>query len=100
MGRVSAKGADLSIVTSDNPRSEDPARIADAIESGMGNAPRQRILDRREAIREAIRMGSSDDVILLAGKGHETYQLWGTEKRSFDERVIVREIFAELGTGT
>jgi UDP-N-acetylmuramoyl-L-alanyl-D-glutamate--2,6-diaminopimelate ligase len=97
MGRVAAAGAELAVVTSDNPRTEDPERIADDIERGMGNAPRQRVLDRREAIRYAIRTASARDVVLLAGKGHETYQIWGTEKRDFDERVVVGEIFSERG---
>jgi UDP-N-acetylmuramoyl-L-alanyl-D-glutamate--2,6-diaminopimelate ligase len=97
MGRVAAEGADLAIVTSDNPRTEDPERIADDIERGMRNAPRRRVLDRREAIRAALREARAGDLVLLAGKGHETYQTWGTEKRPFDERVVVREIFAERG---
>jgi UDP-N-acetylmuramoyl-L-alanyl-D-glutamate--2,6-diaminopimelate ligase len=100
MGRVAAEGADFSVVTSDNPRTEDPATIADDIESGMGNAPRHRVLDRRAAIRWAIENATPQDVVLLAGKGHETYQIWGTEKRSFDERVVVREIFAESRANT
>jgi UDP-N-acetylmuramoyl-L-alanyl-D-glutamate--2,6-diaminopimelate ligase len=100
MGRIAAAGSDLAVLTSDNPRTEDPEAIADDIESGMGNAPRHRVLDRREAIRYAIRSATSRDVVLLAGKGHETYQIWGTEKRSFDERVVVHEIFAESGART
>ena len=100
MGRVAAAGADFSVVTSDNPRTEDPELIADEIERGMGNARRERVLDRRAAIRYAIETGAPQDVVLLAGKGHETYQIWGTEKRSFDERVVVREIFAEPGVST
>ena len=100
MGRIAAAGADVSIVTSDNPRTEDPERIADDIESGMGHAPRQRVLDRRDAIRHAILSASPRDVILLAGKGHETYQIWGSEKRDFDERLVVTEIFAEMGART
>lgn len=96
MGRVAAAGADRVIVTSDNPRTEDPEAIADAIESGMGDAPRLRLLDRREAIRRAIADAGPDDVVLLAGKGHETYQIWGAEKLPFDERVIVRAVFAEI----
>lgn len=97
MGRVAAAGADLSIVTSDNPRTEDPERIADDIERGMGNAPRRRVLDRREAIRTALQEAGARDLVLLAGKGHETYQIWGTEKRPFDERVVVQEILDERG---
>jgi UDP-N-acetylmuramoyl-L-alanyl-D-glutamate--2,6-diaminopimelate ligase len=97
MGRVAAEGADFTIVTSDNPRTEDPARIADEIESGMGGAPRRRILDRREAIASAIGEAGPGDLVLLAGKGHETCQIWGSEKRRFDEREIVAEIFAGKG---
>lgn len=94
MGRVAAAGADLSIVTSDNPRTEDPTRIAEEIESGMAGARRERVLDRRAAIRRAIEVAGPGDLVLLAGKGHETYQIWGTEKRHFDEREVVAEIFA------
>lgn len=96
MGAAAAAGADLVIVTSDNPRTEDPEGILDDIERGMGRAPRQRISDRREAIRTALTEGSSEDLVLLAGKGHETYQIIGTEKFPFDERIIVREILADL----
>lgn len=96
MGRVAAEHADFSVVTSDNPRTEDPESIADDIEGGMGSAPRRRVLDRRQAIRYALREAAGrDDLVLLAGKGHETYQIWGTETRPFDERVIVREILSE-----
>ena len=98
MGAIAAEHADLAIVTSDNPRTEDPERILDGIESGMGSAPRLRISDRREAIRTALTEGRMDDLVLLAGKGHETYQVVGTEKRPFDERAIVRELLAELRT--
>lgn len=97
MGRVAALGADLAIVTSDNPRTEDPERIIADIESGMGDAPRLRIPDRAEAIRRALAEATEDDLVLLAGKGHETYQIWGTERRPFDERAVVREILAETG---
>lgn len=97
MGRVAAAGADLSIVTSDNPRSEDPARIAEEIESGMSGARRELVLDRRAAIRRAIELAGPGDLVLLAGKGHETYQIWGTEKRAFDERQVVAEIYAGRG---
>ena len=95
MGRIAAEGADLAIVTSDNPRTEDPEKILDDIERGMGSAPRVRLSDRREAIRRALLEAGKEDVVLLAGKGHETYQIVGREKRSFDERVVVREILAE-----
>ena len=95
MGRVAAEGADVVVVTSDNPRTEDPERILDDVERGMGSAPRQRVSDRREAIHFALRNASPDDLILLAGKGHETVQIVGKEKRPFDERKVVREVFAE-----
>lgn len=95
MGRVAAEGADVSIVTSDNPRMEDPEAILDGIESGMGSAPRERVSDRREAIRYALLNAARDDLILLAGKGHETYQIVGKEKRPFDERQVVRTVLTE-----
>ncbi|HEX2077577.1 MAG TPA: UDP-N-acetylmuramoyl-L-alanyl-D-glutamate--2,6-diaminopimelate ligase [Longimicrobium sp.] len=100
MGRIAAEGADLAILTSDNPRTEDPERILDDVERGMGSAPRLRLSDRREAIRTALIEGRTDDLVLLAGKGHETYQVVGTEKRPFDERAIVRELLAELQTAS
>jgi UDP-N-acetylmuramoyl-L-alanyl-D-glutamate--2,6-diaminopimelate ligase len=98
MGRVAAEGADVAVVTSDNPRFEDPERILDDIESGMGSAPRRRVSDRREAIHYALRNASPDDLVLLAGKGHETYQIIGKEKRPFDERKVVREVFPDVDT--
>ena len=64
----------------------------------MEDAPRLRLSDRREAIRTALIEGRPDDLVLLAGKGHETYQIVGDEKRPFDERAIVQEILAELQT--
>ena len=98
MGAIAARFSDLAIVTSDNPRTEDPERIIDQIERGMEDAPRLRLSDRREAIRTALTEGRPDDLVLLAGKGHETYQVVGTEKRPFDERAIVHELLAELHT--
>jgi UDP-N-acetylmuramoyl-L-alanyl-D-glutamate--2,6-diaminopimelate ligase len=100
MGRIAARLADLAIVTSDNPRTEDPERIADDVERGMGHAPRLRVLDRREAIRRALDEAGEGDVVLLAGKGHETYQIWGTEVRPFDERTVIRELLAERANFT
>ncbi|HEX8903497.1 MAG TPA: UDP-N-acetylmuramyl-tripeptide synthetase, partial [Longimicrobiaceae bacterium] len=95
MGRIAAEGADMVVVTSDNPRTESPETIIDDIERGMGRAPRQRVPDRREAIRYALLNAAPDDVILLAGKGHETYQIVGQQKRPFDERQVVREVLSE-----
>ncbi len=91
MGAAAEAGADLVIVTSDNPRTEDPETIIDEIEAGM-TATHLRIGDRRAAIGHAIQSARAGDTILLAGKGHETYQVIGTERRPFDEREIVAEI--------
>ena len=90
MGRIAAEGADLAIATSDNPRTEDPGAIIDEIEQGMGGVPHLRIVDRLAAIHAALDEARAGDTILLAGKGHETYQVLGTEKVPFDEREIVR----------
>jgi UDP-N-acetylmuramoyl-L-alanyl-D-glutamate--2,6-diaminopimelate ligase len=92
MGRIAAEQSDLPIVTSDNPRTEDPNAIIDDIVAGMGTTPRRRIADRREAIRQALDAARPGDTVLLAGKGHETYQVVGTEKLPLDEREIVREL--------
>ncbi len=95
MGHVAATLADCAVVTSDNPRTEDPDRIIDDIERGMGAVPHRRITDRAEAIRETLRDVEQEDVLLLAGKGHETYQVIGTTKIDFDERQIVAEAVGE-----
>jgi UDP-N-acetylmuramoyl-L-alanyl-D-glutamate--2,6-diaminopimelate ligase len=94
MGEVCARLADLAIVTSDNPRTEDPERILDEVEAGMRGKAHHREVDRRRAIAYALEQARTGDTILLAGKGHETYQVIGTEKQPFDERVIVRELGA------
>jgi len=91
MGQVAARGADVVIVTSDNPRTEDPERIIDDIVEGLAGAACIRITDRREAIARALRLAQSGDTVILAGKGHETYQVLGTTKVPFDEAVVVRE---------
>ncbi len=94
MGRVAAALADVCIVTSDNPRTEDPARILDDIIAGMPAAQVVREEDRRAAIARAIAMAGPEDLVLLAGKGHETYQIRGTTSYPFDEAVIVAELTA------
>ena len=94
MGEIAVRLADVAIVTSDNPRTEDPERILDEVESGMQAKPHQRRTDRREAIALALELARPGDTILLAGKGHETYQIIGKEKQPFDERAIVRELGA------
>ena len=91
MGGIAEKKADVAIVTSDNPRTEDPERILDDIEAGMHGA-HERVVDRREAIARALDIANDDDVIVLAGKGHETYQVRGTTKYPFDEKEIVQEL--------
>jgi UDP-N-acetylmuramoyl-L-alanyl-D-glutamate--2,6-diaminopimelate ligase len=95
MGAVAERVADRVILTSDNPRTEDPERILDDIASGLRRQDYERIEDRRQAIARALTVAGPEDVVLLAGKGHETYQIRGTEKLPFDERVIVRELLAE-----
>ena len=94
---IAESHADRVFVTSDNPRTEDPERILDDIEAGM-HTPHERIEDRRAAIAHAIRSAKSGDVVVLAGKGHEDYQIRGTVKFPFDERIIVGEIISEGNT--
>ena len=97
MGAIAARLADLAIVTSDNPRTEDPEQIMTDIEEGMPGRRHERIEDRRQAIARAIEMAAPEDVVVLAGKGHETYQVRGTEKLPFDEKEIVDELFRARG---
>ena len=92
MGAIAERLADVPIVTSDNPRTENPEKILDQIVEGMKQKKHSRIEDRRAAIAHALREARAGDVILLAGKGHETYQIRGTEKLPFDERAIVAEL--------
>jgi UDP-N-acetylmuramoyl-L-alanyl-D-glutamate--2,6-diaminopimelate ligase len=92
MGAIAERLADVPIVTSDNPRTENPEKILDQIEEGMKLRKHARLEDRRAAIAHALREAQAGDVILLAGKGHETYQIRGTEKLPFDERAIVAEL--------
>ena len=98
MGEISGRLADYSILTSDNPRLEDPMEILREIEAGIQptGAPYTVIENRREAIRFAMQMGKPGDVIVLAGKGHETYQDIGGRKLPFDEKVVVRELLSEM----
>ena len=92
MGAIAERLADHAIVTSDNPRTEDPDRIIDDIEAGMHGTNHERITDRHDAIARALTIAAPDDVVVLAGKGHETYQIRGTIAYPFDEREIVREL--------
>ena len=96
MGRIAEALADVTIVTSDNPRTEDPERILDDIEAGMTRRDHVRVVDRRDAIAHALHLATPHDVVLLAGKGHETYQIRGTTSYPFDEREIVAELMAAM----
>jgi UDP-N-acetylmuramoyl-L-alanyl-D-glutamate--2,6-diaminopimelate ligase len=95
MGRIAQAKSDVVIITSDNPRTEAPERILDEIAAGMGNKPYERIEDRRAAIARALELAVSGDLIVLAGKGHETYQIRGTTKYPFDESEIVTELMQQ-----
>lgn len=99
MGEVSGKLSDLTIITSDNPRNEDPQEIIDDIKIGMAKTSGEyvEIIDRKEAIKYAIQHGRMGDVIILAGKGHETYQEIAGVKHHMDERELVAEVLLELG---
>jgi UDP-N-acetylmuramoyl-L-alanyl-D-glutamate--2,6-diaminopimelate ligase len=117
MGRIAAELSDLAIITSDNPRTEDPEEILAQVRAGIvvpELADRVReyasselapgfsakgfttVADRREAIRLAVRLARPGDVVLLAGKGHEDYQIIGTSKHHFDDREEAARAFAEL----
>jgi UDP-N-acetylmuramoyl-L-alanyl-D-glutamate--2,6-diaminopimelate ligase len=96
MGRIAERLADVVIITSDNPRTEDPERILDDIAAGMSRTDIVREADRAIAIERALRMARPGDVVVLAGKGHETYQIRGTTSYPFDERDIVQELRAAM----
>ena len=112
MGAVAGRYSDLAILTSDNPRTEDPLAIMDEVERGLKSIPLReypsneielwrskkgylRIPDRREAIRTAIRLAQPSDAILIAGKGHEDYQIIGKKKFPFDDRIEAKEALEE-----
>ncbi len=94
MAAVAARLADFVVLTSDNPRSVDPETILDEVEAGIrgSTTPYVRMVDRREAIAEAIRRAGKGDVVLVAGKGHESYQEIAGVRHHFDDREVVREI--------
>lgn len=97
MGEAASKWSDFIIVTSDNPRTEDPDQIIQEILSGVAGVDYAALQDRREAIWSACRMARAGDTILIAGKGHETYQIFGSEVHSFDDREVAREALRGLG---
>ncbi|MBR2703999.1 MAG: UDP-N-acetylmuramoyl-L-alanyl-D-glutamate--2,6-diaminopimelate ligase [Clostridia bacterium] len=98
MGEISGRIADYTIITSDNPRTEDPKKIVKQIEEGIKktNGKYEVVVDRTEAIEHAIKMANKRDIIVLAGKGHEPYQEIKGEKHPFDERIIVNEIIEKM----
>jgi UDP-N-acetylmuramoyl-L-alanyl-D-glutamate--2,6-diaminopimelate ligase len=96
MGEVAARLADQVVVTSDNPRSEDPSAIIDAVIEGIDDRSSVLVrLDRRDAIAAALSGAKAGDVVLIAGKGHETTQTIGTDVVPFDDRVVAHELLEE-----
>lgn len=105
MGRAAVQYSDVVILTSDNPRTEDPLSILEEVEAGVTDVLRQRphvqyrkVADRREAIGAAVREARPGDMVLIAGKGHEDYQIIGTKKFHFDDREVAREAIEQLRT--
>jgi len=99
MGGAASQWSDFVIVTSDNPRTEDPDQIIKEVLIGINGVDHVTLRDRREAIWSACRMAKAEDTILIAGKGHETYQIFGTEVHPFDDREVAREALRGLGYG-
>ncbi|MBW2039311.1 MAG: UDP-N-acetylmuramoyl-L-alanyl-D-glutamate--2,6-diaminopimelate ligase [Deltaproteobacteria bacterium] len=100
MGRIAVECADLAIITSDNPRTEDPLKIIEEIEKGARRASAHRYLvipDRREAINKAISLAGPQDLVLITGKGHENYQIMGEEKLPFDDREEAQRALKKKG---
>ena len=100
MGKVAARYSDFCVVTSDNPRSEDPQAIINDIVPGLDGVKNSRyaiVVDRREAINHAIHLARPGDLLIIAGKGHETYQLVKDKVLDFDDRKVAREFLKGLG---
>ena len=97
MGEVATRVADYTIITTDNPRTEKPEDIIAEIESGAvkTKGKYEIIVDRKEAIKKAVKMMNKRDIVIIAGKGHESYQEINGEKFPFDEREIVKEFLGE-----
>lgn len=97
MGGMAAKMADIAIFTSDNPRTEDPEQILREMEAGVESGDKYlKITDRHEAIKTAVMLAEPRDIILLAGKGHEDYQIIGTEKHHFNDKEVIKEYFNQF----
>ena len=93
MGAVAAELADTVVLTDDNPRNEDPVEIVRDIRAALSDHPDVCVIhDRRAAIGAALERAAPGDVVLIAGKGHETEQIQGAEKRPFDDRAVAAEI--------
>ncbi len=103
MGAAAAELSDLVVVTSDNPRSEDPQSIIDAVLAGVPGDYRERVVsesDRRRAFAAAFQMAKPGDVVVIAGKGHETTQTIGNEVRPFDDYAVAEQVLGEHRTQT
>jgi UDP-N-acetylmuramoyl-L-alanyl-D-glutamate--2,6-diaminopimelate ligase len=102
MGAVASNGADVVYLTNDNPRTEDPEKIADAVEAGREEARPSflRILDRGKAIHEAVELATRDDIVVIAGKGHETTQTIGDRELPFDDVFVAQTAATRRGDGS
>jgi UDP-N-acetylmuramoyl-L-alanyl-D-glutamate--2,6-diaminopimelate ligase len=99
MGNIASSLSDVVVFTSDNPRSEDPELIIKEVEAGVRPENYKKtisITDRKQAIKTACKLAQSGDIILVAGKGHETYQIVGDQRADFDDYKIANEILTEL----
>ena len=97
MGEAAGSLSDVVILTSDNPRTEDPEKILSDAEAGIVKTGKKyrKIADRREAIHQAVFEAGSNDLVLIAGKGHEDYQILGREVFHFDDKEVAREALAQ-----
>ncbi|RLC45354.1 MAG: UDP-N-acetylmuramoyl-L-alanyl-D-glutamate--2,6-diaminopimelate ligase, partial [Candidatus Coatesbacteria bacterium] len=99
MGQMAAKWSDVCVITSDNPRTEDPLKIIRQVEGGARSVGSAKVLvepDRRAAIGLALSLAGPEDAVLILGKGHETYQIVGTSRRPFDDRTVACELLEAM----
>jgi len=97
MGRIASQYADFAIVTSDNPRTEDPVQIVNDVAQGLlPEAQTIKIIDREEAIQYALNMAGPQDIVLIAGKGHESYQQIGTQRFDFSDQNVVKKLLGVM----
>ena len=99
MAKIAVRNSQLLVLTSDNPRSEDPQQILNEMEDGIQESERSKViqvLDRKQAIRIAVKMAKPNDIILVAGKGHEKYQEIKGIRTEFDDLKIIGEMFNEM----